>query len=86
MEKINNSVENSSNSIEHSVSSLKILEQHIEKLVELIYTMNDDSADKELTKKEDAIIHSLEELSSTARGLKTLKDDLDNLISHSKLN
>ena len=86
VEKINNSVENSSNSIEHSVLSLKILEQHIEKLVELIYTMNDDSADKELTKKEDAIIHSLEELSSTARRLKTVKDDLDNLISHSKLN
>lgn len=82
--KINNSVEHSSNSIEHSVASLKIVEQHIQELVELIYAMNDNAQDKELTKKEDAVIQSLEELSSAARGLKNLKDDLDNLISHSK--
>ena len=86
VQKINNSVEHSSNSIEHSVSSLKILEQHIEELVELIYTMSEHSEDKELTKKEDAVIHSLEELCSTAKGLNNLKNDLDNLIFHSKSN
>ena len=63
---------------------MEILEQHIEELVELIYTMNENSRDKELRKKEDAVIQSLEELSSTARGLKNLKNDLDNLISHQK--
>ncbi|MCK4974224.1 MAG: hypothetical protein KAR81_03145, partial [Sulfurimonas sp.] len=60
----------------------EIVEQHIEELVEFIHTMDENSRDKELRKKEDAVIQSLEELSSTARGLKNLKDDLDNLISH----
>ena len=86
VQKINNSVEHSSDSIEYTISSLKALEQHIQELVELIYEMNDETTDKELTKKEDAVIQSLEELCSTARALKNLKDDLDNLISHSKSN
>ena len=81
VQKINTSIEHSGNSIEHSCKSLEIAEQHIEELVELIYAMNEHSEDKELTKKEDAVIQSLEELCSTARGLKNLKDDLDNLIS-----
>ena len=84
VEKINASIEHSSNSVQHSCKSLEIVEQHIEELVEFIHTMDENSRDKELRKKEDAVIQSLEELSSTARGLKNLKDDLDNLISHSK--
>ena len=86
VKKINDSIEHSSNSIEHSCKSMEIVEQHVEELVDLIYTMNEDSRDKELRKKEDAIIQSLEELSSTAKKLKNLKHDLDNLISHSKSN
>ncbi len=86
VEKINNSVEHSSNSIEHSCQSLETLEKQIEEILELIYAMNENMIDKELMKKEDAVIHSLEELSSTTRGLKNLKNDLDNLISHQNIN
>jgi len=80
---INNSISYASNSIEHSCKSIEIVEQNIEDLVELIYTMNETARDKELRKKEDAIIQSLEELSTATRKLKNLKDDLDSLISHS---
>ncbi|MCF6309599.1 MAG: hypothetical protein L3J19_03860 [Sulfurimonas sp.] len=84
VKKINSSIEHSSSSIQHSSKSLEIVEQHIEELVDLIYTMNGDSRDKELRKKDDTVIQSLEELSSAAKALKNLKNDLDNLISHSK--
>ncbi|MBS4069398.1 MAG: hypothetical protein WC279_01595 [Sulfurimonas sp.] len=80
---INSSISYASNSIEHSCKSIEIVEQNIEDLVELIYTMNETARDKELRKKEDAVIQSLEELSTATRKLKNLKDDLDNLISHS---
>jgi methyl-accepting chemotaxis protein len=80
---INSSISYASHSIEHSCKSIEIVEQNIEDLVELIYTMNETARDKELRKKEDAVIQSLEELSTTTRKLKNLKDDLDNLISHS---
>ena len=80
---INSSISYASHSIEHSCKSIEIVEQNIEDLVELIYTMNETARDKELRKKEDAVIQSLEELSTATRKLKNLKDDLDNLISHS---
>lgn len=83
VEEINSSISYASNSIEHSCKSIEIVEQNIEDLVELIYTMNETTRDKELRKKEDAVIQSLEELSTATRKLKYLKDDLDNLISHS---
>jgi hypothetical protein len=86
VQKVNNSIENSSNSMEHSYKSLEIVEQHIEELIDLICAMNEKNRDKALTQKEDAIIQSLEELSSCTRGLKNLKNDLNNLISHSKSN
>lgn len=81
--KINDSVEYSSQSIEHSYKSLELVENNIEDLLELLYTMEDDKEiDKDLTKKEDAIIQSLEELTTSTQNLKELKIDLDNLISH----
>lgn len=86
IEKINSSVANSTASIEYSYNSLKIIEAHIEELVEFIYTMNENKRDKGLIQKEDAVIQSLEELSRCARELKNLKNDLDNLISHSNSN
>lgn len=84
IKKINDSIASSSNSMEHTYQSLEIVEQNIENLVELIYAMNEDSRDKELRKKEDAIIQSFEELNSSVKKLKNLKNDLDNLISHAK--
>lgn len=84
LKKVNDSIQNSSNSIEHSYKSLEIVEQNIEDIVELIYAMNEKSRDKELRKKEDAIIQSLEELSSSTKSLRNVKSDLDELISHYK--
>jgi len=82
VQKINNSIENSSYSMEHSYNSLHQVESHIEDLLELIYTMQDEEKiDKELTKKEDALIHSLEELTTSTKKLENLKQDLDSLIS-----
>jgi len=80
--KINDSVKYSSKSIEHSYRSLELVEKNIEDLLELLYTMEDNKEiDKNLTKKEDTIIHSLEELTTSSQHLKELKIDLDNLIS-----
>lgn len=84
IKKINNSIEASSNSMQHTYKSLEIVEQSIENLVELIYVMNEDKRDKELRKKEDAIIQSFEELGSSMKKLQNLKNELDNLISYTK--
>ncbi len=84
--KINTSINDSTNSMKHSYQSLEIAEEHIEKLIDFIYEMDNNSMDKELRKKEDTIIQSLEELSKSAQELKSLKHDLDDLISHYKPN
>jgi hypothetical protein len=60
------------------------VENNIEDLLELLSLMDDGNIDKELTKKEDTLIQSLEELTSCAQKLQNLKVDLDNLISHHK--
>jgi len=81
--KINSSIEYSSESIQHSYKSLEIVENSIEDFLELIYSMEDDKElNKEISKKEDAIIQTLEELTSATQHLKDLKIDLDNLTSH----
>ncbi|WP_415398192.1 hypothetical protein [Sulfurimonas sp. CS5] len=86
VEKINSSIEHSTNSIEHSYNSLEHVERNIEDLLELLSVMDEDeSIDKELTKKEDALIQSLEELTSSALKLENLKSDLDNLVSNYNL-
>lgn len=86
VEKINSSIEHSTNSIEHSYNSLEQVERNIEDLLELLSVMDEDeSIDKELTKKEDALIQSLEELTSSTHKLKNLKSDLDKLVSNYNL-
>jgi len=86
VEKINRSIEHSTNSIEHSYKSLEHLERNIEDLLELLSVMDEDeSIDKELTKKEDALIQSLEELTSSTLKLENLKSDLDKLVAYSNL-
>ncbi|MGB6020559.1 MAG: hypothetical protein WBF77_13285 [Sulfurimonadaceae bacterium] len=80
--KINDSIYYASNAIEHSYQSLEEVEKSIEDLLELLSIMEEDSEiDKELTKKEDALIHSFEELANSAQKLKELKSDLDLLTS-----
>ncbi|MDA3907836.1 MAG: hypothetical protein PF437_01985 [Sulfurimonas sp.] len=86
VEKINSSIKHSTNSIEHSYNSLEHVENNIEDLLELLYVMDEDeSIDKELTKKEDALIQSLEELTSSTLKLENLKSDLDKLVSSYQL-
>ncbi len=86
IEKIDKSIRHSSDSIEHSVKSLELVEENIEDLLELLYVMQENkSIDKELTKKEDAIIQSLEELTSSTKNLKSLKTNLENLTSSHNL-
>jgi len=80
---INQSIEYASSSIKKSYQSLDLVEKNIEDLMELIFIMEEKKEiDIDLTKKEDALIQSLEELSSSARNLKNLKINLENLISH----
>ena len=87
VQKINTSIENSATSIQHSVKSLELVEDNIEDLLDLITTMEENSeTDGELTKKEDALIQSLEELTTSTQNLKNLKVDLDNLTSHHNSN
>ena len=81
VEKINTSIQTSTESIEHTYKSLEHVEKNIEDIFELIYSMNDTQTDKDLTKKEDAIIQSLEELTTSAQNLKSLKTEIDNLVS-----
>ena len=84
---INTSIKSSGSSIEHSCKSLELVEKNIEDLLELLSVMEENnSIDKDLTKKEDALIQSLEELTTSAQNLKNLKIDLDNLISHHNSN
>ncbi len=79
IEKINKSIDYSAISIEKSVESLEDIEKNIEDLLELIATMDEnESFDKELIQKEDILIESLDELSTTAKKLQTLQINLSN--------
>ncbi len=82
VQKINTSIENSSQSIKHSYNSIEFIEKNIEELLELFYEMQDNKEfDKEMTRREDILIQSLEELTTSATKLQNLKKDFDNLIT-----
>jgi len=86
LEQINDAVDYAGSSIEHSSQSLDAIDAKIEDLLELMSEMQEgDAIDKELTKKEDALIQSLEELSNAAQKLKALKADLDAFIRHKNI-
>jgi hypothetical protein len=81
LQRIDDSIKNSSISIEHSYRSIEIVEKHIEEFLELFYEMNDDEQfSKNMTKREDALIQTLEELTTSAQKLKNLKIDLENFL------
>ena len=85
VDKINHSIEYASQSLEHSYKSLETCEANIEELMELFNDMQeDDVIEDELTKKEDALILSLEELSISSGNLQNIKLVLENLISKRK--
>ena len=82
VEKINSSINYSSQSMEKATKSLEEVARNIEDFMELLATMQDDEAD-ELFEKEDVVIDSLEELMRLRKKLKNLQTDLDNLTSSS---
>ncbi len=85
VDKINHSIEHASKSLEHSYKSLEICENNIEELMELFSDMQENNTTKdEFTKKEDALILSLEELSISSKNLQNMKLDLEKLISKRK--
>jgi len=85
VENINDSVKYSSDSLEHSYKSLELVENKIESLMELLYAMNESKEiNDDITKKEDALIQSLEELTLSSKNLKNLQKDLENLLSNYK--
>ncbi len=82
VKRIDSSIQNSSNLIEQSTQSLKIVEKNIEDLFELINLMDkEQKIDKELIKKEDILIQLLEELTVSSNNLSDLKGSLDGLVS-----
>jgi len=85
VDKINKSIEYSSTSMKHSIDSLEIVENNIEDLLELVDIMQEQNIDNDLTKKEDALIQSIEELTTSTQKIKDLKADLDNIITHQYL-
>jgi hypothetical protein len=80
VQKIDNSINLATSSIEKSYTALDIVESDIEDFLELIDEMNNNGTGKELAKKEDVLIHSLEELSRSAQNLKNLKNDFLTLV------
>jgi hypothetical protein len=80
VKKIDESILYSTKSIQNSCNSMELLDNDIEKLIELIYTMNNKNIDSELNKKEDVIIQTLEELNKSKNKLFNLHSQLKDLI------
>jgi cysteinyl-tRNA synthetase len=80
VQKINRSIQYSYKSIEHTSQSLKQIENSIEEFLILLNTMDENrDIDIQMTKKEDAVIQSLEELMNVTAALDNLQSDLENL-------
>jgi len=74
---IDDSIEYADKSLAHGVASLERIEQQIENLLDLIEEMDEQNDfDKELIKKEDILIESLDELTLSAHRLHKLKERL----------
>ncbi len=84
VQKIDKSIQYSHNSIEHTSRSLKNIEDNIEEFLIVLNSMDkNQKIDIEMTKKEDAVIQSLDKLMNLTATLKNLQFDLDNLIKKS---
>ncbi len=80
VEKINSSINYSTQSMEQTTKSLEKVAQNIEDFMELLSSMQDDESEA-LFEKEDAVIDSLESLMRLRKKLKNLQSDLDKLTS-----
>ncbi|MCK5110521.1 MAG: hypothetical protein KAQ94_03295 [Arcobacteraceae bacterium] len=86
VDKINNSIEQSTVSMQYTSQSLEQIENNIEEFLEFLAVINNDKdIDIQMTKKEDAVIESLEELMTSQAKLEDLKVDLNNLIKSHNL-
>jgi len=80
VQKINDSITYSSNSIEHTSKSLTQIETNIEEFLTLLNSMDENKEiDVQMTKKEDVVIQSLDELMNITDALNNLRSDLENL-------
>ena len=79
IQKIDTSIAQAEKSIQSSIESMENVEENIEDLIELIAAMqNGETIDKELLKKEDILIETLDELSLSAQKLQSLQENLHN--------
>ncbi len=78
VQKMNNSIIASGQSMDNSIKSLEEVAENIENFMELLAVMNPKESD-EFFKKEDAVIDALDTLMRLRRRLKDLKIELDNL-------
>jgi len=85
VDKINESIYFSTKSIDHTSKSIHQIENNIEEFLTLLNDMDKENLiNIELTKKEDAVIHSLDELINLSNKLDNLKINLKELIKSSK--
>jgi hypothetical protein len=78
VQKINDSIEDSSIAIASASKSLETIEYNIEELLDFISSIdNKNSYDKEIIKKEDILIEALEELTTSLLKLQKLKENLN---------
>ncbi|MCK5294981.1 MAG: hypothetical protein KAJ49_10030 [Arcobacteraceae bacterium] len=81
VKKINQSIQHSYDSMKHTSESLNQIEDNIEEFLILLNEMDEKGEiDIEMTKKEDAIIQSLDQLMKVTSKLDNLYLDLENLI------
>jgi len=77
--KINISIDYSSESIANASESLETIEKNIEELLDFMSSVDTkNSYDKEMIKKEDILIEALDELSASLQKLQKLKNNLNN--------
>jgi len=80
VEKIDNSIFQSTQSMEQTTKSLEEVAKNIENFMELLSTIHDDESER-LFEQEDAVIDSLETIMRLRRKLKYLQKDLNTLTS-----
>ncbi len=79
VQRIDEALVHANKSIDYSAASLESLESNIEDFLDLMSEMEEN---KELSKKEDALIQTLEELSNCKIKMTQLKSDLNTLVKH----
>lgn len=85
IENIDKSIKHAYTSIDYTSNSLKQIENNIEEFLIVLNDMNENQEiDIQMTKKEDAVIQSLDELMNLSAKLDNLKMELENLIKNKK--